>query len=536
MKKLLKYKYVFFLVVIGLMILPKNVMALENETFNYGVKCEYGDYYFYYQSNSEDEVAKITTNFNELGIDVEKDRPASAINSSSEQQWLLSKGFIDTSRDADGNVIIHFTCPYNAFGTNVGNRTRTITGTYDLSAPSGTGSDANGLFVANEDDDNYNFSCKYRDANGETYWLIYTGDTQEQPFEIEDSGKNFGNKFGIKFPETLTINARSSYYNVPEFQKLGLVTNEQWTCPTKDPFGISGLVLEARGCNARGCSLDDVPTVYAYDSCTYRSTTNDDSIHMWYQDDPFGDQRLEILYPDGTRKIISGTALYDYYMPGRGCEDIYYIPSSKKIIRARSIADATDDDTLWNVCFDYDQNNVQHFCDGTCDYQQMVCPSKCNLTDIPEGLPIFTNNLINLVKILIPILLIIMGMFDFVRAVMSSDEKQMKEAQNRFIRRVLAAVIIFFVVAIVQFTFRIIGHSNKNIVGCIDCFVNGNCNITYYEDDEYDTDYSSCRDQAINKCTSLCENLSDFTAMSECTLSCFNGDAGWQSCEKYSKP
>ena len=99
----------------------------------------------------------------------------------------------------------------------------------------------------------------------------------------------------------------------------------------------------------------------------------------------------------------------------------------------------------------------------------------CNMKDIPMALPIFISNIIKLFKIIVPIVLILMGMIDFTRAVISSDEKQMKESQSRFIRRILAAVIIFFVVAIVQFAFNAIGADNDNIVGCINCFVNGNC-------------------------------------------------------------
>ncbi|MFV0249650.1 MAG: hypothetical protein ACK5HP_01230 [Bacilli bacterium] len=91
---------------------------------------------------------------------------------------------------------------------------------------------------------------------------------------------------------------------------------------------------------------------------------------------------------------------------------------------------------------------------------------------IPAALPIFTSNLTSLVKLLVPIILIIMGMLDMGKAVMSNDEKGMKESQSRFIRRILAAVIIFFIVAIVQFVFGLI-QTEENILGCVDIFING---------------------------------------------------------------
>ncbi len=116
--------------------------------------------------------------------------------------------------------------------------------------------------------------------------------------------------------------------------------------------------------------------------------------------------------------------------------------------------------------------------------QMQVSAKGCNISDIPPALPVFTSNILNLIKIIVPILLILMGMFDFARSVISSDEKQMKESQSRFIRRALAAVFIFFAVAITQFVFNAIGADNENIVGCIDCFVNGDCQLPESENNQ----------------------------------------------------
>lgn len=107
-------------------------------------------------------------------------------------------------------------------------------------------------------------------------------------------------------------------------------------------------------------------------------------------------------------------------------------------------------------------------------FQHPIYAQSCDLGGLPKSLPIYISNIINFIKIAAPIVLVIMGMIDFARATISSDEKQMKESQSRFIKRTFAAIIIFFVIVIVQFVFGAIGAQN-DVLSCIDCFVTGNC-------------------------------------------------------------
>lgn len=103
---------------------------------------------------------------------------------------------------------------------------------------------------------------------------------------------------------------------------------------------------------------------------------------------------------------------------------------------------------------------------------------------IDESLPAAIHLIVNVIKIGIPIILIIFGMMDLGKAVMSNDEKEMKGAQTKFIKRCLYAVLIFFIVAVVQFVVGILGkagtdtgeNENPTAKSCIDCFINGNCN------------------------------------------------------------
>ena len=72
-------------------------------------------------------------------------------------------------------------------------------------------------------------------------------------------------------------------------------------------------------------------------------------------------------------------------------------------------------------------------------------------------------------------ILIVLGMIDLGKAVTSNDEKQMKEAQKTLIKRVIYAVLVLFIVAIVRFVFSALApdnNSKQSVSACINCFIN----------------------------------------------------------------
>ena len=73
-----------------------------------------------------------------------------------------------------------------------------------------------------------------------------------------------------------------------------------------------------------------------------------------------------------------------------------------------------------------------------------ILENGCTAIDIDMIVPAFTKGLVDVIKVLIPILLVAYGMIDLTKAVMSNDEKVMKEAQGRFQLHVLCAVCVHF--------------------------------------------------------------------------------------------
>lgn len=91
--------------------------------------------------------------------------------------------------------------------------------------------------------------------------------------------------------------------------------------------------------------------------------------------------------------------------------------------------------------------------------------------------PYLISTAVLIIKIVVPILLIIFGMLDLGKSVIASKEDEIKKGQQTFIKRVIAAVIVFFVIQIVQLLVSFISR-DQDVTRCFNCFVNGKINST----------------------------------------------------------
>ena len=91
--------------------------------------------------------------------------------------------------------------------------------------------------------------------------------------------------------------------------------------------------------------------------------------------------------------------------------------------------------------------------------------------------------IVYILKIVIPLLLIILGMVDLGKAVVSSDEKAINKAVTTLIKRFIAAVVVFFVPTIVDALFSAFGVMTSNeradYLTCAHCITNpANCDVS----------------------------------------------------------
>lgn len=99
-----------------------------------------------------------------------------------------------------------------------------------------------------------------------------------------------------------------------------------------------------------------------------------------------------------------------------------------------------------------------------------------SFSDIPKKIPELTSYIITVLYVAIPVLLVIMGSIDLFKGIMSQKDDEMKKGQQMFIKRLIVAVLIFFIVVIMKFLISVIADTNQaNIVDCIDCFISNEC-------------------------------------------------------------
>ena len=115
---------------------------------------------------------------------------------------------------------------------------------------------------------------------------------------------------------------------------------------------------------------------------------------------------------------------------------------------------------------------------------------------IPNGLPGFVRAIIEIIQIVVPILIILMGSIDFGKAVLG-DEKELSKAVKKFTIRCISAVGIFFVVLLVQLLLKLAGSSNKGMLECISCFTSDGSKCSTYEVEN--EDYSDEKAEADRK-------------------------------------
>lgn len=92
-------------------------------------------------------------------------------------------------------------------------------------------------------------------------------------------------------------------------------------------------------------------------------------------------------------------------------------------------------------------------------------------------------NVINILRIIIPIVLILLGTIDLGKAVIASDDKEIKSAQSMLIKRLVYAALIFFVPLIVYVIMNLVTTANRtdSNANTTDMVDNGSSNANSFQ-------------------------------------------------------
>lgn len=113
-------------------------------------------------------------------------------------------------------------------------------------------------------------------------------------------------------------------------------------------------------------------------------------------------------------------------------------------------------------------------------YSAVNCGGETGITNIPKKIPQLTSLFITVAEVIVPIVFVIVGSIDLIKAITAQKEDEIKKAQNLFFKRLIIAAVVFFVVAIarllVSAASSATGGNGNSILSCVDCFVSNKCN------------------------------------------------------------
>ena len=90
--------------------------------------------------------------------------------------------------------------------------------------------------------------------------------------------------------------------------------------------------------------------------------------------------------------------------------------------------------------------------------------SDCGFSD---RLVIWIANVVRWIKYIIPVVVMALGILDFIKAMAGDKDDEMKKAQGRFVKRLIAAALIFLAPIIIEFILDKMGFT-ANDCGIID--------------------------------------------------------------------
>lgn len=130
-------------------------------------------------------------------------------------------------------------------------------------------------------------------------------------------------------------------------------------------------------------------------------------------------------------------------------------------------------------CGQYQEGTTAHFnCLSECtETEQKTTYSKiqCGDVKIPYIFAKTSSIVVMVLQILVPVIIIVIGSFDLIKAIVAQKEDEIKKGWQTFIKRLIVGVIVFLVIAVVKFVIGFVADNSE--LNCIDCFVNDKCDV-----------------------------------------------------------
>ena len=97
--------------------------------------------------------------------------------------------------------------------------------------------------------------------------------------------------------------------------------------------------------------------------------------------------------------------------------------------------------------------------------------------NIPPLIPKVVSIAYTMIQIAVPVVLVIIGSLDLFKGISAQKEDEIKKGQQMFVKRLIAAALVFFVFVIVKAVISFVADSYSNsIMDCAQCFIENECN------------------------------------------------------------
>ncbi len=100
----------------------------------------------------------------------------------------------------------------------------------------------------------------------------------------------------------------------------------------------------------------------------------------------------------------------------------------------------------------------------------------CAGTELPDYVGYYVSLIYFAIRICVPILLIIVGMIDMGRAIVSKKEEDVKKAQGLLLKKVVLGIIVFLLPYFVELVIKIFTKDNE-LVDCIKKLIDYRTNL-----------------------------------------------------------
>lgn len=187
-----------------------------------------------------------------------------------------------------------------------------------------------------------------------------------------------------------------------------------------------------------------------------------------------GGGRIVATVTNGTRHNVSEYTRYKSTEAGFIVEDVSACPTHKSDF---TVIDLKENGAVVrnHQTYAFTKSHYDVVEDKYVNYENNGTKSCGTVTKIPSIFPSLVSTIYTIIQIAVPIVLVLLGMFDLIKAITAQKDDDIKKAQGLFFKRLISALLVFFVFTAVKLVMSFATKDSGNLVKCMDCFIRNNC-------------------------------------------------------------